>query len=31
MTGADPGLFANLHGRADLLHVSPGRVRRDEA
>jgi DNA replication and repair protein RecF len=31
MTGADPGLFADLHGRADLLHVSPGRVRRDEA
>ncbi|EIM29091.1 DNA replication/repair protein RecF [Microvirga lotononidis] len=24
MTGADPGLFAELRGRADLLHVSPG-------
>ena len=31
MTGADPGLFADLAGRADLLHVSPGRVRRDGA
>ncbi len=24
MTGADPGLFAELEGRADLLQVSPG-------
>jgi len=24
MTGADPSLFAELEGRADLLHVSPG-------
>ncbi len=24
MTGADPGLFAELQGRADLLQVSPG-------
>ena len=28
MTGADPGLFAELGGRADLLHVTPGRVER---
>jgi DNA replication and repair protein RecF len=26
MTGADPALFAELHGRADLLDVTPGRV-----
>jgi DNA replication and repair protein RecF len=26
MTGADPALFAELSGRADLLHVAPGRV-----
>ncbi|HEX8168364.1 MAG TPA: DNA replication/repair protein RecF [Beijerinckiaceae bacterium] len=26
MTGADPALFAELAGRADLLHVAPGRV-----
>lgn len=26
MTGADPSLFAELHGRADLLHVVPGRI-----
>ncbi|MGO4706398.1 DNA replication/repair protein RecF [Microvirga sp. 2MCAF38] len=26
MTGADPGLFAELEGRADLLHVTPGQV-----
>ena len=25
MTGADPDLFAELAGRADLLSVSPGR------
>jgi DNA replication and repair protein RecF len=24
MTGADPSLFAELQGRADLLQVSPG-------
>jgi DNA replication and repair protein RecF len=28
MTGADPGLFAELGSRADLLHVTPGRVER---
>ncbi len=28
MTGADPDLFADLEGRADLLHVTPGRVER---
>ena len=28
MTGADPSLFAELEGRADLLHVTPGRVER---
>jgi DNA replication and repair protein RecF len=28
MTGADPALFAELEGRADLLHVIPGRVER---
>jgi DNA replication and repair protein RecF len=28
MTGADPGLFAELGGRADFLHVMPGRVER---
>jgi DNA replication and repair protein RecF len=28
MTGADPALFAELDGRADLLHVSAGRVER---
>lgn len=28
MTGADPGLFAELEGRADLFVVSPGAVRR---
>jgi DNA replication and repair protein RecF len=26
MTGADPALFAELEGRADLLHVRPGQV-----
>jgi DNA replication and repair protein RecF len=26
MTGADPALFAELEGRADLLHVLPGRI-----
>ncbi|MBB4038707.1 DNA replication and repair protein RecF [Microvirga flocculans] len=26
MTGADPGLFAELQGRADLLQVSPGTI-----
>ena len=26
MTGADPGLFAELAGRADLVHVEPGRA-----
>lgn len=26
MTGADPGLFAELQGRADLLQVSPGMI-----
>jgi DNA replication and repair protein RecF len=26
MTGADPALFAELKGRADLLHVTPGQV-----
>jgi len=26
MTGADPGLFAELEGRADLLQVSPGMI-----
>ena len=26
MTGADPGLFADLGGRADLVQVSPGRA-----
>ena len=26
MTGADPLLFASLAGRADLLHVTPGRI-----
>jgi DNA replication and repair protein RecF len=26
MTGADPAVFAELDGRADLLHVTPGRV-----
>lgn len=26
MTGADPGLFAELRGRADLVHVEPGRA-----
>jgi DNA replication and repair protein RecF len=26
MTGADPALFTELSGRADLLHVAPGRV-----
>ena len=28
MTGADPALFAELAGAADLLHVAPGRVER---
>jgi DNA replication and repair protein RecF len=28
MTGADPALFAELEGQADLLHVTPGRVER---
>jgi len=28
MTGADPALFAELSGAADLLHVAPGRVER---
>jgi DNA replication and repair protein RecF len=28
MTGADPSLFAELEGRAELLHVTPGRVER---
>jgi DNA replication and repair protein RecF len=28
MTGADPALFSELEGRADLLHVAPGRVER---
>ncbi len=28
MTGADPGLFTELQGRADLLQVVPGRVDR---
>jgi DNA replication and repair protein RecF len=28
MTGADPALFAELEGCADLLHVTPGRVER---
>jgi DNA replication and repair protein RecF len=28
MTGADSTLFAELEGRADLLHVTPGRVER---
>jgi DNA replication and repair protein RecF len=27
MTGADPAVFAELQGRADLLHVEAGRVR----
>ncbi|HEV2566278.1 MAG TPA: DNA replication/repair protein RecF [Microvirga sp.] len=26
MTGADPGLFAELRGRADILRVLPGRI-----
>jgi len=26
MTGADPGLFDSLRGRADFLHVTPGKV-----
>ena len=26
MTGADPQAFADLTGRAALLHVSPGRI-----
>src|SRR5688572_23181273 len=26
MTGADPSLFTELHGRADLLQVVPGRI-----
>ncbi|QFU14723.1 DNA replication/repair protein RecF [Microvirga thermotolerans] len=26
MTGADPGLFGELEGRADILQVSPGRI-----
>ena len=26
MTGADPALFAELEGRADLLHVHSGRL-----
>jgi DNA replication and repair protein RecF len=26
MTGADPAVFEELHGRADLFHVEPGRV-----
>lgn len=26
MTGADPGLFDSLQGRADFLHVRPGKV-----
>jgi DNA replication and repair protein RecF len=26
MTGADPAVFAELEGRADLLHVRPGRI-----
>ncbi|MDG2571067.1 hypothetical protein P7L87_26295, partial [Vibrio parahaemolyticus] len=26
MTGADPGLFAELRGRADILQVSPGMI-----
>ena len=29
MTGADPGLFAELEGRADLLQVVPGNVRHE--
>lgn len=28
MTGADPTLFAELAGRADLLHIEPGRLYR---
>ena len=27
MTGADPAVFAELEGRADLLQVEPGQVR----
>jgi len=27
MTGADPSLFAELAGEADLLQVTPGEVR----
>jgi DNA replication and repair protein RecF len=30
MTGADPALFADLHGRAEILRVVPGRVERLE-
>jgi hypothetical protein len=26
MTGADPALFAELEGRATVLHVTPGHV-----
>jgi DNA replication and repair protein RecF len=26
MTGADPLLFASLHGRADIMQVTPGRI-----
>jgi DNA replication and repair protein RecF len=28
MTGADPLLFASLEGRAEMLHVTPGRIER---
>ncbi|QGM96045.1 DNA replication/repair protein RecF [Methylocystis parvus] len=28
MTGADPFLFASLEGRAEMLHVTPGRIER---
>ena len=28
MTGADPALFAELAGAANLLHVAPGRIER---
>ena len=28
MTGADPSAFASLEGRADMLHVTPGKVER---
>lgn len=29
MTGADPALFASLRGRADMLHVTAGRIGKD--